>query len=126
MKCVTVFDQKSTLLTLRSVDEENQLDHRQFCKIILDLHSNVFHSLLPEMPRLKNCWACDICSGSRTLKRGGVTHQAPKARDFKGGVGACSPEIFENLSLPKCLFPALLDKFRTSSILNFCSLTAFL
>ena len=37
-----------------------------------------------ELPRLKNCWACDISNGSRTLKRGGdrVAHRAPKARDF--------------------------------------------
>ena len=44
----------------------------------------------PEMPRLKNCCACDIPSGSRggtrTLKGagggGGEAQQAPKAQAF--------------------------------------------
>ena len=57
---------------------------------------------------------------------GGVAHRAPKARDFKGVSGHAPPEDFENLSLLKWLFPALLDRFRTSSILSFCLLTAFL
>ena len=48
------------------------------------IHRNtLLYVLSAELPRLKNCWACDISSGSRTsVKRGGVAHRAPKAQDF--------------------------------------------
>ena len=55
-----------------------------------------------EMPRLKNCWVFHISSGSRggcrTFKRGRGTTSAEGA-SFLGGVGTCSPESFESLSL---------------------------
>ena len=53
------------------------------------------------MPRLKNCWACDSSSGSRTFKGGRGTTSAEGA-SFLGGSGACPfppppplPEISE-------------------------------
>ena len=57
----------------------------------LEKFSRNVKSKSAEMAMLKNCWACDISSGSRTLKRGGVAHRAPKAQDSRGVWGHAPP-----------------------------------
>ena len=57
------------------------------------LDQNAAGLTIAEMPRLKNCWACGISSGSRTFKGGGGTRSAEGA-SFLGGLGACTPRNF--------------------------------
>ena len=55
--------------------------------------------MLSEMPSLKNCWACDNSSGSRTFKGGGGTTSAEGASFLGGSGGMLLLENFENGSL---------------------------
>ena len=59
-----------------------------------------------QMPRLKNCWACDISSGSRAhtglfSKGGGGGTTSAEGASLLGGGGVwgyAPPEFIENLS----------------------------
>ena len=68
----------------------------------------------PEMPRLKNCWACDISSGSRTFKGGGGTKSAEGA-SFLGGLGACPPpQKFSKMWVSKMTISSILRQISHS------------
>ena len=59
------------------------------------------------MPKLKNCWACDISSGSRTFKGGGATKSAEGA-SFLGGLGACPAQKFLKMWVSKMTISSIL------------------
>ena len=60
---------------------------------------------MTEMPRLKNCWECDISSGCTSLSEeggggGGKARTSAEGARFLGDSGGMLPQkIFENLSL---------------------------
>ena len=65
--------------------------------------------LVTEMPRLKNCWACDISSRCRTFKGGGGTTSAEGA-SFLGRSGGMLPYKFLKMRVSKMAISSFLRK----------------
>ena len=58
------------------------------------------------MPRLKNCWACDISSGAGLWGGGGVGHNERQRCAFSGGPGDMVTPKYLKICVSKWPFPA--------------------